>query len=177
VVAGVSGGIADSFGIADVYVRAAFLTLLTVWGLGGLLYVGLWLFAYDNVEDREVEQVKNHQGMGLALAFLGLLFFLLSFGTAALTDSSRPGPLAALMDPSVDRPSRTRVILGVALLLGGGSIFFASIGARLSFGPVFAAILLTGLGILVAFGPWVRKLAADLAEERNERALTWSRPL
>lgn len=186
VVAGVAGGISDTLGIADGYVRAAFLTLLTVWGLGGFLYVGLWLFAYDRVEDRDVDQVKNHQGMGLALAFLGLLLLLqaigwwpnialvvtagaLSFGTAALTDSSRPGPLAALMDPNVDRPSRTRVILGVVLLFGGGSIFFASVGARLSFGPVFAAILLTGLGIFVAFGPWVRRLAADLAEERNER--------
>lgn len=186
VVAGVAGGIADALGVSDSYVRAAFLTLLTVWGLGGLLYVGLWLFAYDRVDDREVDQVKSSQGTGLALAFLGLLLFLqaigwwpntalvvtagaLSFGTAALTDSSRPGPLTALLDPNVDRPSRTRVVLGVVLLIGGGAIFFSSIGARLSFGPVFAAILLTGLGIFVAFGPWVRRLAADLAEERNER--------
>jgi signal transduction histidine kinase len=36
-------------------------------------------------------------------------------------------------------------------------------------GIVFLAILLTGLGIVVAFGPWVRRLATDLATERSER--------
>jgi len=59
----------------------------------------------------------------------------LAFGTAALTDSSKPGPLAALMDPNVDRPSRLRLILGVALLFGGLSIFITSIG------PVFQFVV------------------------------------
>ena len=36
-VAGVAGGLADSLGVSHAYVRAAFITLLTVWGLGALL--------------------------------------------------------------------------------------------------------------------------------------------
>ncbi len=186
VVGGVAGGLADTLGVPDAYVRAAFLTLLTVWGLGGVLYLGFWLMAYDKVEDREVVAVDNGQGLGLGLAFLGLLLLLgtvgwwpntalvltagaLAFGTAALTDSSKPGPLAALMDPNVDRPSRARLVLGVVLLIGGLSIFITSIGPVFELGVVFLAIVLTGLGIVVAFGPWVRRLAVDLATERNER--------
>jgi signal transduction histidine kinase len=186
VMGGVAGGLADALGVPDAYVRAAFLTLLTVWGLGGVLYLGFWLMAYDKVEDREVVAVDTGRGLGLGLAFLGLMLLLeaigwwpnpalvltagaLAFGTAALTDSSKPGPLAALMDPNVDRPSRTRLVLGVVLLIGGLSVFFTSIGAVFELGVVFLAIVLTGLGIVVAFGPWVRRLAADLATERNER--------
>lgn len=186
VVGGVAGGLADTLGVPDAYVRAAFLTLLAVWGLGGVLYLGFWLMAYDKVEDREVVAVDNGRGLGLGLAFLGLLLLLgtlgwwpnpalvltagaLAFGTAALTDSSKPGPLAALMDPNVDRPSRTRLILGVVLLFGGLSIFIASIGPVSELGVVFLAIMVTGLGIVVAFGPWVRRLIVDLGTERNER--------
>jgi signal transduction histidine kinase len=184
--AGVAGGLADTLGVSDAYVRAAFLTLLTVWGLGGVLYLGFWLMAYDKVEDREAEPVETSRALGLGMAFLGLMLFLaaigwwpnialvltaaaLAFGTAALTDSSKPGPLAALMDPNVGRPSRTRLVLGVMLLIGGLSIFVTSIGPVFEVGIVFLAILLTGLGIVVAFGPWVRRLATDLATERSER--------
>lgn len=184
--AGAAGGLADSLRVPDAYVRAAFITLLTVWGLGAFLYVGLWLVSFDRVEDREVEQVDPGRGFGLGLAFLGLLLLLgavglwpsaglvltagaLAFGTAALTDRSRPGPLAALMDPTVGRPSLARMIVGSLLLVVGASMFFASFGRASRFGDVLIAVALTGLGALVAFGPWVRRVAADLGAERQER--------
>lgn len=186
VIAGVAGGLADTLRVPDAYVRAAFLTLLTVWGLGALLYGGFYLMAFDKVEDREVQPIETNRAIGLGLAFAGVVIFLgaigwwpnpalvltagaLAFGTAALTDSSRPGPLAALMDPNVERPSRMRILLGVVLLLGGLSMFAASVGPVFELGPVFLAILLTGLGIFVGFGPWVRRMAADLNAERSER--------
>lgn len=186
IIAGVAGGLADSLGVADAYVRAAFLTLLTVWGLGGFLYLAFWLVAYDRVEVRRPATASTSQAIGLGLAFLGLMILLaaigwwpntalvltagaLTFGTAALTDSSKPGPLAALMDPNVDRPSRARMILGVLLLVGGLSVFASSVGPVFEVGPVVLAIGLTGLGILIAFGPWVRRMASDLAAERGER--------
>lgn len=185
-IAGVAGGVADELGVPDSYVRAAFLTLLTVWGLGGLLYLGLWLTAYDRVEDRVPDKVEPTQALGLGIAFLGLLLLLgslgwwpstglvvtagaLAFGTAALTDSSRPGPFAALLDPDVERPGRLRVFLGVALLIGGLAVFSSSVGRVLEVGSVFLAVALTGLGIFIAFGPWVRRLVSDLAAERSER--------
>ena len=185
-IAGVAGGLADTLGVSDAYVRAAFLTLSTIWGLGVVLYLGFWLAAFDRVEDREVDRVSSQQGVGLGLAFLGLMLFFgvlgwwpntalvvtagaLAFGTAALTDSARPSPLAALVDPSVERPGRIRVILGVVLLIGGLSVFALATGPVFEFGVVFLAVALTGLGIAVAFGPWVRRLVSDLGRERAER--------
>ncbi len=124
--------------------------------------------------------------MGLGIAFLGLLLLLgslgwwpnaalvltsgaLAFGTAALTDSARPGPFSALLDPEVERPGRLRIFVGVALLIGGLAVFSSLVGRVLEIGSVFLAVALTGLGIFIAFGPWVRRLVSDLAEERSER--------
>lgn len=186
VVAGVAGGVADALGIPDVYARAAFITLGTVWGLGALLYLILWLVTFDRVGDRKAPQVDATKSLGLAIAFLGLMILLasfgwwpnvalvltagaLAFGTAFLTDSSKPGPLAALMDPTVERPSRVRVIVGIGLLIGGLAIFATTVGQVFDFPAVFLAVMLTGVGLVVAFGPWVRRLLTDLSEERNER--------
>lgn len=185
-IAGVAGGLADSLGVSDAYVRAAFITLGTVWGLGALVYLAIWLAAFDRVADRDVEPVDASRAVGLVIAFGGLMLLLgvigwwpnpafvltagaLGFGTAFLADSSKPGPLAAMMDPMVDRPSRTRVIVGVVLLIGGLTVFTTTIGQVFEFGAVFLAIGLTGVGLVVAFGPWVRRLLIDLSEERNER--------
>jgi len=93
----------------------------------------------------------------------------LAFGTAALTDRNMPGPLSALIDPSVDHPGRIRTVLGVLLLIGGLAVMANSIGPVAQLGAVVLAVALTGVGLLVAFGPWVRRLANDLGEERRER--------
>lgn len=186
VLAGVAGGIADTLGIRDGYVRAAFLTLLTVWGLGGLLYMLAWLATFDRVEDADVEIVEPRRAAGLGLAFSGMLLMMgaigmwpnpvlvlttaaLSFGIAAITDPSSPGPLAALMSPGVETVSKWRLIIGGMLLIGGIAMFSVSLGQVFDGGIVFLAMFLTGLGILVAFGPWVRRLLTDLGNERSER--------
>ena len=186
IIAGVAGGLADSLRVGDAYVRAAFLTLLSIWGIGGLLYLAMWLIAFDKIEDEEVVPVSSSQALGLATAFAGVLFLLgafgwwpnpilvvtaaaLSFGTAALTDSSRPAPLAGLFDPNVEKPSRMRILIGVVLLISGLSLLNIRVGGLFEFSTVFLAVGLTGLGVAVAFGPWVRRLVGDLATERNER--------
>lgn len=181
-----AGGIADTLGVRDGYVRAAFITLMAVWGLGLVLYVLVWLATYDRALDVEPEMVESSRAVGLGVAFAGLLMLLgaldmwphpvfvlataaLSFGTAALTDPSTPGPLVALVNPEVERVSKVRLLLGAALLVGGIVMLSASIGNIFSVGTVFLAVFLTGLGILVAFGPWVKRLITDLGEERSER--------
>ena len=186
VLAGVCGGLADWLGVPDAYVRAAFLTLLTVWGLGGFLYLALWLVAFDKVEDRQPRPIEPSQTLGLAAAFSGLLLMLgaigwwpnpvlvltiaaLAFGTAALVGTSRPAPLAGLFDPGVEKPSRIRLLVGVVLLMGGLSMLNIRLGGIFEFSTVFIAIAVTGVGIAVAFGPWVRRLLGDLNAERNER--------
>ncbi len=185
-VAGVAGGIADTLGVRDGYVRAAFLTLLTVWGIGGVVYLLAWIVAYDRVEDVHVELVEPRRAMGLGLAFAGLIFLMgslgmwpnavvvltagaLSFGTAAITDPSSPGPFAALLSPGVERVTKVRLVIGALLLVGGIVMFSIALGQIFQFGIVFLAVFLTGLGIFIAFGPWVRRLIADLGAERSER--------
>lgn len=177
---------ADTLGVRDGYVRAAFLTLVTVWGIGGLIYLLFWIVTFDKVEDRAVEPVGSSRAAGLGMAFLGLLFLLgavdlwpntvlvltagtLSFGTAAITDPSSPGPFAALMSPGVERVGKLRLLLGVLFLVGGIVMFATAVGQIFEFGVVLLAVFLTGLGIFVAFGPWVRRLLTDLSTERSER--------
>lgn len=173
-------------GVRDGYVRAAFLTLLTIWGLGGFLYLLAWLATFDRVEDVEVELVDSRRAAGLGLAFSGVLLMMatlgwwpnpvlvlttaaLAFGTAAVTDPSSPGPLAALLSPGVETVSKWRLIFGGMLLVAGITTFSVSVGQVFDGGIVVLAMFLTGLGILVAFGPWVRRLITDLGNERNER--------
>ena len=185
-VAGVAGGLADTLGVSDTFVRAAFVTLTMVWGLGVLVYLGMWLMELDRVEDTEPDRVSAHQALGLGLAFAGLMLLLgvlglwpynalvitvgaLAFGTAALTDRNMPGPLGALIDPTVERPGRLRMVVGVGLLIGGLAVFSANVGPIYEIGAVLLAVALTGIGILVAFGPWVTRLARDLGTERRER--------
>jgi signal transduction histidine kinase len=185
-VAGVAGGLADSLGVSDGFVRAAFVTLTMTAGLGVLLYLGFWLAALDRVADAESEEVSGHQAIGLLLGFSGLMVLLftlglwpsnglvvtvwaISFGTAFLTDRNIPSPLASLLDPSMEGPGRMRTLLGVGLLIGGLAVFAANVGDIFNAGPVILAVALTGVGILVAFGPWVTRLAKDLGSERRER--------
>lgn len=186
VVAGVAGGVADALGVSDAFVRAAFVTLSTVWGLGILVYMAIWLVTVDRVEDTEPEMVELQQALGLGIAFAGLMILLgtmglwpsnvlviivgaLAFGTAALTDRNMPGPLAALIDPTVEKPGRLRMLFGVALLIGGLAVFAANVGPLYEIGPVLLSVALTGVGIFIAFGPWVARLAIDLGTERRER--------
>lgn len=186
VVAGVAGGIADVLGVGDAFVRAAFVALTAIWGLGIFVYLLVWLITFEKVEDRSVDQVDPQQGVGLGLAFLGLLLALrvigwwpedgivivvtaTSFGIAALTDKSVPGPLAALVDPNVERPSPVRTVIGVVLLVGGLAFLANSIGPVAQLGAVLLAVGLTGVGLFVAFGPWVKRLTEDLGQERRER--------
>ncbi|HEX6298857.1 MAG TPA: PspC domain-containing protein [Acidimicrobiia bacterium] len=186
VIAGVAGGIADTVGVRDGYVRAGFVTLMTIWGIGGVIYLLFWIATFNRVEDRAIEPVESTRAAGLGLAFVGLLSLFaavglwpngvlvltagaLSFGTAAVTDPSSPGPLAALINPGVKRVSKVRLVLGGVLLVAGIVMFSTAIGQIFEFAMVFLAVFLTGLGIFVAFGPWVRRLITDLSAERGER--------
>lgn len=186
VVAGVAGGLADVFGVSDAFVRAAFVSLGTIWGLGVVVYLVIWLFTFEKVEDQEVEPVSGQQAFGLGMVFVGLILMFnvlgwwpsegvvmvvtaIAFGVAALTDRTMPGPLAALVDPTVERPGRVRTIFGILLLVGGMAFLANAIGPVAELGPVLLAVGLTGVGLFVAFGPWVRRLTQDLGEERRER--------
>lgn len=181
-----AGGLADALGVDDSYARAAFVTLSTIWGLGILVYALLWGLSFETVGNRPRREIDGSQRFGLALAFLGLIALLgftglwpsvvlvvtaaaLSFGLAFVTDHTNQRPLAALLNPNSDRSGGFRLVVGGLLLVGGLIIFATTVGPVFELGAVVAAVLFTVLGVLIAFGPAVRRLIGDLATERSER--------
>ncbi len=137
VIAGVAGGLADRLGVGDVYVRAAFATLATMFGLGILIYVVLWRMTSEFEDDREPRTIDSRQRIGLALAFIGGIWilssmglvidgfaaavvFTLSFGVAALWDRSESPSLARIILPDGGGGrSVVRLIGGMVLVIGG----------------------------------------------------------
>ncbi len=184
--AGVAGGIADRIGLPDSYVRAGFVLLTAVWGLGLVLYLLLWLSTFEEVEDLEADPLPTERALGVALIFFSALALLwtlnllppiaflvvvgaLSFGVATLNVTGTMGPITALVDPKVEQPGRVRIVAGLALLLGGLLLLASSLGAVAEIGAVAVAAALTGVGLMVAFGPWVYRMARELSDERRER--------
>lgn len=186
-VAGVAGGIADRLGVLDLYARAAFLVLALVWGLGILLYLVLWGLTLDQTARPEpVPPADSNRRAAYVLMFIGSLLLLrslgiwsgdgwvwpgaaLSFGTAFLMDRGDIDPRSAILglfDPDSGR-FRARTVIGMVLLLIGVSIL-ANVAAP-AVGTVLLAVLMTGVGMVVLFGPWVWRLVSDLGAERRRR--------
>ena len=93
----------------------------------------------------------------------------LAFGFAALTGRNMTNSVASFFDPNATQPGRWRLLIGIGLVIGGLAILSTGVGPLLEVGPVLLAVGLTLLGILIAFGPWVTRLARDLGAERRER--------
>ena len=185
--AGVAGGIADQLGIPDLYVRAAFLVLALVWGLGVFLYLVLWALTLDKTDQREpAPAADGERRAAYVLMFIGSLLLLrslgiwsgdgwvwpglaLSFGIAFLMDRGDIDPRSAILglfDPRSGQ-FRARAAIGIVLAVIGVSIL-ANVAAP-AVGTVLLAVLITGIGMVVLFGPWVWKLVADLGAERRKR--------
>jgi len=190
-VGGISGGLSAATGIAVVYIRAAFLVLGLVWGVGVVLYVAAWAATIDipTVEeagDEPAPQADRQTHLGAAMILLAALILVraigiwpgdgvlwpaaaIVFGSAFLLDQrgidSRDF-LTSLVDPG-DNSMRRRSIVGVVLLVAGLSIFGTSAVPQI--GTTLLAVLITGVGLSVLFGPWIWRLANDLGAERSER--------
>ena len=186
-IAGVAGAIADRLGVVDIYVRAGFLVLTLIWGIGVLLYLVLWAVTLNRTDPPETAQPARHdRRIGYMLMFGGSLLFLrtigiwssdqwvwpgaaMIFGTAFLMDRRDIDPRAAILalfDPASGK-FRSRTVIGIVLLVVGLSILGSA--AAPAIGTVLLAVLVTGVGMVVLFGPWVWRLVADLAAERGKR--------
>ena len=186
-IAGVAGGIADRLGVADLYVRAAFLVLALIWGVGLLLYLVLWGLTLDRVDLRPpAPSASAERRAGYALMFVGGLLLLRTLGVwssdqlvwapAALIlgvaflmdqhDIDSRSAILALFDPDSGR-FRSRTVIGILLLAVGLSMLGAA--ALPAIETVILAVLVTGVGMALLFGPWVRRLVADLGAERSRR--------
>jgi signal transduction histidine kinase len=185
--AGVAGGIADRLGIGAVYVRAALATLTVIWGLGVVVYLVYWIITLERAEERDPEVISPSRRLGLGMGFIGAMLLLrglglwmddgltvvvatVSFGLAALLDRTEAPTLARFILPGgTAGPSKLRSLVGVVLLVGGLSLLLASVDAVAQLGIAMLAVLVTGLGLTLAFGPWVWRMGQALANERRER--------
>lgn len=186
-IAGVAGGIADRLGVVDLYVRAGFLILTLIWGIGVVAYLALWGLTLNRVEDRDLRPPSGeNRKAGYLLVLAGSLLFLRSLGiwsgdqlvwpgaavilgTAFLMDRRDIDPrsaIIALFDPDSGR-FRFRTAVGI-LLLAAGLLILGRTAIR-AIEAVLAAVAVTGAGMVVLFGPWVWRLVADLGAERSKR--------
>ena len=186
-IAGVAGGIADRLGVVDLYVRAAFLVLALIWGIGAIIYLVLWAVTLDRTEQfPPAPPTDEHRKAGYLLMFIGGLLVIRTIGiwsgdqlvwpgaavilgVAFLMDRRDIDPrsaILALFDPDSGR-FRSRTVLGILLLVVGLSILGAAAVPAIE--TVLLAVLVTGVGMAVLFGPWVWRLVADLGAERSKR--------
>lgn len=187
-IAGVAGGLADRLGVPDLYVRAAFVTLATVAGIGVVLYLLLWWLTLEHHATSDVRQLEGSQRVGLAIAFGSFVWILVNagigadpvitlvsatlfFGMATVLDRSESGGLARIVLPgATGEISIFRLIAGIALVLGGLGLIASSVPAFSSIGGIALAVAITVVGLFVAFGPWFLKMRDDLGHERTARA-------
>ena len=191
IIAGVAGGVAARLGIPAPYVRAGFLSLSLAGGVGLLLYVLVWIGAPDDKQYGSTiaadDPATTQQLVGLGLSFLAVLLILksiglwfgdlvgpvtlLSFGGALVWERTNAESRARLADlANTGKPrSRAQIVLGAALMGAGVIVIFTSIGSFQSLGPAAVAVLLTAVGFMLVFGPWVLGLFDDLNKERHAR--------
>ncbi len=187
VIAGVAGGLAARLRIGSPYARAAFVVLLLTGGVGAVVYLVAWMLAGPATPTAQVPRdLDRRRQAGLALFMLGGLIglrgldlwigdvevwsaTLVAFGVAAIwdrTERTEPGTTHALATAS---PGRARIVVGAALMLAGLAVFGGSLQSMRQLGPVVLAVGITAAGFMLIFGPWVVRLAGDLAAERRDR--------
>lgn len=187
VITGLAGGVAERLGIAPVYVRAAFVSLTLVWGAGVVLYLAAVAATAGQEPGTPVAPVATgSQRRGLALIGAGVLLFFrainlwpgdvivwpftaLIFGAAFLIDqrelNSREA-ISSFLHPG-DGGLRPRTLIGVGLALAG--IIMLGTAAVPQVGVTLLAVIVTGIGFVLLFGPWMWGLVSALSNERNER--------
>ena len=187
VIAGVAGGIADRLGVVDLYVRAGFLVLALIWGIGVFVYLVLWAVTLDRTHDSQpVLHHSEQRRAGYLLMFAGGLLVLRAIGVWSSDQLVWPGAavilgvaflldrrdidprsaILALFDPNSGR-FRSRAVIGILLLVVGLSILGAAAVPAVE--TVLLAVVVTGVGMAVLFGPWVWRLVGDLGAERSKR--------
>jgi signal transduction histidine kinase len=196
-VAGVAGGVADHLGVEVLWVRAAFVVLAAINGIGVLAYGLLWVFVRQESADvsRSVPRRERQQALGLAAVGLGVGLAAAALGNAVIGWIVGPLGVAALGAAVVwreadeaqrrrwaagarsgvtgaaggGRTALIRVVAG-ALFVAAGIVVFL-LGnlnlGQLQFGLL--AVIATIVGVAVLTVPWWVRLARDLGEERRER--------
>ena len=194
-IAGVADGLAEHLTVSVVLVRAAFVLLAVVGGAGLLMYAAFWAL----VPQRETPGVVRRADLGQLVGFLslGVAAVILSrqIGLGVGPATSWPVYVAAAGGALIWRQAdvrqrarwvssaRTswrpvhepvmvavlRVMAGGTLLLTGLSGFLLAHGALSQMRDAVLAALAVAAGTAVVAGPWLIRMAGDLAAERRER--------
>jgi signal transduction histidine kinase len=187
---GVCAGVARGFGVDVVLVRLVFAGLVVLGGGLGLIAYGALILLLP----REPGPVtpwpeRSRTALGLLIllvcALVGLAVNSLFVPVRILVPAALLAGGVALVWRQVvagraegERPALgelARVVVGVALLAGGAVVFLLDSGnlAELSSALVAAAVVATGLGLLV--GPRLVRARAEAEAERRERIRTEER--
>ncbi|MEY2433642.1 MAG: hypothetical protein QOC92_3367 [Acidimicrobiaceae bacterium] len=199
IIAGVASGVAKALGVDPIIVRVAFVVLAVAGGVGIPLYFGLWWLMPGPDGERRMHvghlehgDLRQPVAIGLILAGTVLLLrgvgvwfsdvavwpvTLAGFGVAVLwarSDTDERArltqvagrPLQALVG---GRQGMWRLALGAGLVFAGIAVFLAANDALAAARQVGLAIVVTIAGLAVILGPWIRRLVAELRDERRER--------
>ena len=192
VISGLAGGLAARLGIPAVYVRAGFIVATLAGGAGIAAYLFGWALTLDNAPEAMPDPAppaptRQRIAMGaLFLGFLGLLqsagiwfgndvvwpIGVIVFGAATIwdrTDDERRQRLTQFARAADEGPGRGRVVGGIALFAIGLGFLFASV-ETFDLGPALVAAAMAAAGFMLLFGPWVMRMANDLAEESRQTA-------
>jgi len=198
IVAGVAAGIAERLRIDPVVIRLAFVVLAFAGGLGIVVYLLAWLIVPDtdpsaDRPDGSATGVRQIVSVGLIVAGVmvlarkaGLWFSdpaawsvgFVAFGSAILwtrTDSGRArvarlaSKLPRTRTDLLSGRSKGRLAAGILLVVAGMGIFLAANTSLAALRNVAFGVMVTAIGLGLAFGPWMYELVRQLGSERRER--------
>jgi signal transduction histidine kinase len=199
-VAGVAGGTADHLGVNVLWVRATFVVLAALNGVGALAYGLLWVFVRQEQGEvvRSVGRIERQQALGLAALGVGAGLAAAALGNTVV--GWIVGPIgvvaagAAVVWREADEAQRRkwtegaryrasaggraaliRVVSGALFVIAGTAVFLVG---NLQLGQVqFAllSVLATLVGVAVITVPWWMRLVRELGEERRERIVETER--
>lgn len=192
--AGVAGGFADRHGIDAVVVRCAIVVLTFAGGLGVVLYAVGALFSPGDPVPAAPAVVDQRRNVSVACIALGVALVVRSTGLwlgdelmgpllvvvagVGVIGVMRPelgngAPLRAdanaLAPLATGRRARVRLFVGAGLVALG--LILVASGSGVSSGVRMGAwaTAITIVGVALALGPWLARLAQEASAERRER--------
>jgi signal transduction histidine kinase len=189
-VSGVAGGLAEQMGVDPLVLRGGFLMLSAAGGVGIALYLVALAFA-DSAEHvpSAPTVLKPIARSWAVVCFTGAALLLfrrvgLWIGDAAgwplvlvvigslVVWLRRPsaGDEVRKLSTFVRTPPRMiRVVIGLIVSVIGVALLTFNTRSNSTFVTVSAAVGAVVLGIVLLAGPWVRRVATELSDERRER--------
>jgi signal transduction histidine kinase len=189
-VSGVAGGIAEQMGVDPLVVRGGFLMLSAAGGVGIALYLVALAFADDAAQVPVPPNVLKPIARSWSVVCFTGAALLLFRRTGLWIGDAAGWPLVLVVIGSLvvwlRRPSagdevrklstfvRTpprmmRVVVGLIVSVVGVALLTFNTRSNSTFVTVGAAVGAVVLGIILLAGPWARRVANELSDERRER--------